>query len=107
MFINVCVCHISVPSAQPPNVELTEVQPSSLTFTWQSLPCTTRNGEVTYQYELLHQSNVIISQRTSDTSALLSPVIANTDYEFRVAASTSAGTGPYSTVRTNGMIPGE
>ena len=98
---------ILVPSAQPTNVELKEAQPSSLAFTWQRLPCSTRNGVVTYRYQLLHQSNVILSQQISDTFAFLSPLNASTDYEFRVAALTSAGMGPYSIsiqARTSGEL---
>ncbi|XP_072044911.1 receptor-type tyrosine-protein phosphatase F-like [Amphiura filiformis] len=88
----------SVPSAAPLNVRLGAVEASELEFYWQAPPCGTRHGEVHYQYEVFAQMKSPRGRITSDTSVKLQGLDSNTKYEFRVAATTSSGVGPFSNI---------
>ena len=88
------------PTDPPSNLRNTGIAPSSMSFSWDDVPCGSRGGEITgYVYDLSSASNgdLVLSGTTSAANrfVMLSGLGQQMPYDFRVAAVTSVGTGPY------------
>ena len=81
------------PSAVPANLTFIATT-TSLTFTWDEVPCGNRGGPNTYKYTLDTSSPV----ETAATSVTISDLIPCSSYQFSVLASTSAGDGPVTNI---------
>ncbi len=88
-------------------MDITAVGSSSLKFVWNDPMCGTRNGELSYRYELRGSGSdfVIEASETDHMSVTIQELVANTEYEFKVAAVSSIGQGDFSSIvraRTSG-----
>ena len=96
----------SVPSAAPANVQVDTATDTSLTFTWDEVPCGSRGGEITrYRYSFAESGESFDAGNTFDTSdadrsITRTGLTCNTEYIFRVAAINGDGVGPYSSTVT-------
>ncbi|XP_038053132.1 uncharacterized protein LOC119725683 [Patiria miniata] len=93
------------PSESPTEVNSISVTSSSLSFSWSKPPCGSRGGIITgYTYILTEvgpPSTEVVQSVTSEESVTIQGLSPLTEYSFQVAASTTAGAGPYSgAVRT-------
>ena len=91
----------SRPSAPPSNVRVTASTATTLRVEWAAPPSTDRNGIIT-SYTLQYRMESASSYTTlSPTTATLASIVSLnefTEYQVKVAASTSHGLGPYSDV---------
>ena len=90
----------SVPSGYPQNVEATAVSSRMSTLSWDPPNYEDRNGVIIgYVINVTNTRRSDTLQYTSNTTSLtLSMLSPYTTYYCIVAARTSAGTGPFSTV---------
>ena len=86
LFKTICIA----PAAAPSNVTFTSTT-TSITFTWDEIPCGSRGGSITYEY--VFDSNNGTSKSTSETFNQLRPC---SSYRFKVRAKNEAGHGLYS-----------
>ena len=95
--IIIIIC-LTAPTSTPLNVQVTSSTTSSLTFTWDEIPCGARRGVIEYVYELLDGGRVVLSDRTPSTDINIAGLMTATNYVFRVAVVSvdSGETGPYS-----------
>ena len=93
-----CVCVFVVPTA-PTSLTVDDVNNTAVTLSW--MPPNMPNGIIT-QYELQYRrSSDLINISFINSSALNATVtglLPSTDYQFRVAASTVVGQGPYTEI---------
>ncbi|XP_072041030.1 phosphatidylinositol phosphatase PTPRQ-like [Amphiura filiformis] len=91
------------PESEPQHVELSDATETSLSFSWDVLPCKESNGDIIrYEYviQVLEDSG---QYKTVSTGGINVPTCLVTignltcgrDYRFEVAGTNSAGTGPY------------
>ena len=86
----------AVPGA-PRNVRVLQQRLTSITVAWESPPLDQQNGVIiSYTVNITPQGGSAYTHVATGLSFLASSLLPNTDYSFAVAASTSAGTGPYS-----------
>ena len=76
---------------------------TSITVMWEGLSCIDRNGEITgyriqYGVTTLSSTVNITGTSASDRTFTASGLVPLTTYMFRIAAVTSDGVGPYSSV---------
>ena len=76
--------------AAPSNVAFTSTT-TSITFTWDEIPCGSRGGSITYEY--VFDSNIGTSTSTSETYNQLTPC---SSFQFKVRASNEVESGIYS-----------
>ena len=95
------------PSAPPSSVMVTDVTSTIITVQWGPVePCADKNGAITgysVRYGVMGSSERSVEMVSGDSSggeATVSGLAAATEYEYEVAAITSAGTGVYSAVLT-------
>ena len=86
------------PSSPPSSVNVSEVTSSSITVQWGPVDCIHRNGDITGYSVQYGSLNVSISGDSSGGMYVISGLMPSTTYSIQVAAETSAGTGPFSTV---------
>ena len=86
------------PSSPPSSVSVSEVTSSSITVQWGPVDCIHRNGDITGYSVQYGSENVSISGDSSGGMYVISGLMPSTTYSIQVAAETSAGTGPFSTV---------
>ena len=94
-----CVWHFSGPAVPPLNVSVTSTMQGSLSFSWSPPPCSSRGGVIQgYSYLLTERnSNAHVAQsNTTQESVTIYGLVGDTEYQFQVAAFTTAGLGPYS-----------
>ena len=79
----------------PKNVRVVSSNSSSLTFSWDEVPCGSRGeGILHYDAELSMSpsnsvtSTTVLTQQTSGTTITMSELASGTSYSFRVAAVT-------------------
>ncbi|XP_072047720.1 uncharacterized protein [Amphiura filiformis] len=97
----------AAPSVSPTNVQYISSQASSLTFTYNAIPCGSRYGNIQYQYEItdLSTNNVMIADDESIDESITNDVVTvtinslqcRTGYRFRVRGANDDGQllGPY------------
>ena len=111
LFCIVLMCCLSiiiiVPSAPPSSVMVTDVTSTTTTVQWGPVePCADQNGAITgysVRYGVMGSSERSVEMVSGDSSGgevTVSGLAAATEYEYEVAAITSAGTGVYSAVMT-------
>ncbi len=86
----------------PIDVTITGISPTSFNLTWNPPPAEYRNGIITgykVRHSYLGGSETITSIDQEFTQTVFTSLLPNTAYSVSVAASTAAGTGPYSSVR--------
>ena len=91
----------STPSAPPQNVRVTASTSNSLRIEWAAPPSPDRNGIITgytLQYKKSSASSYSTISSLTVTLASLTSLNEFTEYQVRVAASTSRGRGPFSDV---------
>ena len=76
--------------AAPSNVTFTSAT-TSITFTWDEIPCGSRGGSITYEY--VFDSNTGTSTSTSVTFNQLTPC---SSFQFKVRATNEVGSSFYS-----------
>ena len=90
----------SVPTASPVlkrNLASTE----TLTFSWHSVPCGSRHGNVThYEYSLRvagqsEEGGIVENSNTTERAATFDDPLPCTSYAFKVRAYTIIGPGPW------------
>ena len=93
-------CHIfSAPTEGPSNIILQSSTNSSLTVSWDDIPCTGRNGLITgYRYRLqrVSDNSIIVTDDTPMTTVTISDLIPDTEYYFNVGAKSERSDGPTS-----------
>ena len=85
----------SAPSAGPFSVSVVGVTSSTITVMWGSVPCIQQNGDIAVylvQYRAVGSENKETVE-TSETEITLLSLTPDTDYEIRVAAVNTEGTG--------------
>ncbi|CAI8029949.1 Neogenin (Fragment), partial [Geodia barretti] len=95
----------AAPSVPPPGVTVTDVNSSSITVQWGSVPCIHQNGAITgysVQYGVMGSGNTetVTVDGASTTQTTIPGVNPSTTYSIQVAAVNSAGTGVYSDPET-------
>ena len=97
----------TAPSAPPFSVMVTDVTSTTITVQWGAVePCADQNGAITgysVRYGEVGSSERSVEMVSGDSSggeATVSGLAPATEYEYEVAARTSAGTGVYSAVMT-------
>ncbi len=90
---------IIVPSAPPTNTSVRIASDGQLIFTWNPPKCGNRNGHI-IKYEYQFGDDVDIDKTTGFTKAtnVVLDKLDNSTTGFRVAAYTSKGRGPYSSI---------
>ena len=91
----------TVPSGYPQNIETRAVSSRMSTLSWDPPNYEDRNGVITgYVINVTNTRRNETLQYTSNTTLTLSTLSPYTTYYCVVAARTSVGTGPFSTVIT-------
>ena len=92
------LCITSEPTSAPVNVTITDIQKTSMSFTWSLPICGERHGNISmYVYELVdHRTNTNTDGETTDTTIKISNLTPFVAYTFRVGAVNVAGRGPLS-----------
>ncbi|XP_072013096.1 netrin receptor unc-40-like isoform X2 [Amphiura filiformis] len=86
-----------VPSKTPANVRATSASSTTITYSWDEIPCGNRNGVITgYRYEVTQSDSVVLADDTPLRSITVESLLPNTEYSFRVAARTKVGLGDFS-----------
>ncbi|XP_072019232.1 phosphatidylinositol phosphatase PTPRQ-like [Amphiura filiformis] len=88
----------AVPLVAPQNVQTTVVTSSSITFTWDMIPCGSRRGDLKkYLYRLINARDTtqVIADEVSATTVTIEGLMSCSNYTFVVAAKT-IDVGPYS-----------
>ena len=95
----------SVPNGQPTNVDATADSSTSVTIFWDPPSPENQNGVIiAYAINLTTVGSGDVSQYSSSTDNITIPSLNPfTSYTFTVAAQTSAGTGPFTTISTTVM----
>ena len=94
------------PGGHPPNLRLVFVTSSSVTFSWDPLPCAEKNGPITgYQYVfysgiIQQHTGTLEGENTSLYTAYDLDEYSPHMYAFKVAAVNLVGTGEYSSIVT-------
>ncbi|XP_072041080.1 netrin receptor unc-40-like [Amphiura filiformis] len=101
----------AAPSGSPPNITATVQSDSIASFSWNPIPCGQRNGNIIgYDYLLQIKGDGQLRTGTSTATYVNFADLALqcVTYEFRVAASTSGGTGTSGNLEfTLELAPGE
>ena len=92
MYKSESITFITDPTAAPSNVQSTATTSSSLTFTWDEIPCGSRGGDISYKY--IFDSSAETS--TTDKSVTFNQLAACSSYDFKVRGSNTKGDGPWS-----------
>ena len=108
MSVSICVMfsrgvyfHLSVPSAAPISVSVSEVTSSSITVQWGAVDCIHRNGDIT-GYSVRYGVQGSGSTQTVSVSGPgamdidISGLMPDTSYAVEVAAENAGGIGVYS-----------
>ncbi|XP_038069419.1 tenascin-like [Patiria miniata] len=103
----------SVPTNPPEDVMILAISANRSTgFSWSQPSCGGRGGVITkYAYRLSHQDGELVIIDSADETSREWVVFAGLEqfreYGFRVAATTSAGVGPYSQIIRATVNPGK
>ena len=90
--------HFLVPSTPPRSLMVNSITDSTMTFSWMTT--LQPSGDV-MQYDVQYRragTSSFANQTFTDLSGTVTGLTSNTAYEFRVAAVTVVGTGPYTTL---------
>lgn len=96
---NVMLLSFSVPRGSPQNISATEVSSRSATLSWSPPLPENQNGIIT---NYIINASIVPSRETfqliSESTVLeIDTLIPHTTYDILIAASTSVGSGPFST----------
>ncbi|XP_072016297.1 neogenin-like [Amphiura filiformis] len=92
------ISDIDVPTAAPTHIQASAFSPGKVKMHWEPVPCGHRNGPI-IEYEYQYAEKLNTSQTNGHTTERLSVVVDQlSQYEFRIAALTATGKGPYSEV---------
>ena len=86
----------TAPSAAP-SVTTYDLSSTAITVQWGPVDCIHRNGNITGYSIQYGNETVSISGNSSGGMYIISGLEPSTTYSIQVAASTSAGLGPYTT----------
>ena len=93
------------PAVAPPNVRITATTTASIVYAWDTIPCGSRGGSITYKYSL--DSSPPKNGTTPNTHTSVSDLTACAQYEFNVRASNSAGDGVEGSVSGDTDVEGK
>ena len=101
------MCSIAVPSGPPQNTDTSSLSSSSLLLTWDGPLQEQQNGPIVgYSVRVVRVSDSSTTDiHTNDTMLRVDSLDPYTLYEWRVAARTIAGTGPYSNPVVEQTLP--
>ncbi len=87
----------TVPTGYPTDVTLMALSASTVSATWDDVPCDTLGSKdvLRYEYELESDNGIITGSVTSKTETF-SNLQCKTVYSFRVKTITNDGEGPFS-----------
>ena len=106
-------CHsifnsLSEPTAPPQEVSIVSTSSHSYTMTWDPPPKEQQNGEiVSYEVEYREEgsNSTVVNTTTRDMRYTAEDLTTDRVYQFRVAANTVNGTGPFSEWENVTTIP--
>jgi len=103
--IYVHIIQYAAPSGPPLNIHLTAESFSSVMLSWDPPLPEQQNGRIVYYHVIVTDAGFTVNRNlTFDTSdgytQLINGLNADTSYAIRMAAATSAGTGPFSSITT-------
>ena len=101
----------AVPSAAPANFSLVSQTPTSVTVTWEPVLCMYRNGLITgYVIKYNELNTGLVSNKTigGDNMRMfeITGLKPSTQYEIKIAAMNSVGTGPFTNKSIDAMTLG-
>ena len=98
-----------VPSGAPQNVESLTLSSTSLILMWDELPSDQQNGPIIgYTVQVMRIDSVDTNEtftHNNSTTIIINELVPYTYYEWRVAAQTVAGTGPFSSTVIQQTFP--
>ena len=94
--------HSPVPNGSPQNITATEISSRSATLTWSPPLLEDQNGNITAYFinATVVGSGEMFQLVSQSTILEIDTLIPYTTYSILIAASTSVGSGPFSTVLT-------
>ena len=100
-----------VPSAAPANFSLVSQTPTNVTVTWEPLLCMYRNGLITgYVIKYKELNNDLVSNKTITGDDMrmfeITGLKPSTQYEIKITAMNSVGTGPFTNKSIDAMTIG-
>ena len=101
----------AVPSAAPANFSLVSETPTSVTVTWEPVLCMYRNGLITgYVIRYKELNTGLVSNKTiaGDKTRMfkITGLKQSTQYEIKITAVNSVGTGPFTNKSIDAMTLG-
>ena len=101
----------AVPSAAPANFSLVSQTPTSVTVTWEPVLCMYRNGVIigyVIKYKELNTGLLSNKTITGDNMGMfeITGLKPSTQYEIKIAAVNSVGTGPFTNKSIDAMTLG-
>ena len=101
----------AVPSAAPANFSLVSQMPTSVTVTWEPVLCMYRNGLIIgYVIKYKELNNDLVGNKTiaGDNMRMfeITGLKSSTQYEIKIAAMNSVGTGPFTNKSIDAMTLG-
>ena len=101
----------AVPSAAPANFSLVSQTPTSVTVTWEPVLCMYRNGLITdYVIKYKELNTGLVSNKTIEGDKMrmfeITGLKPSTQYEIKIAAVNSVGTGPFTNKSIDAMTLG-
>ena len=99
----------AVPSAAPANFSLVSQTPTSVTVTWEPVLCMYRNGLITdYVIKYKELNTSLVSNKTIEGDNMrvfeITGLKPSTQYEIKIAAVNSVGTGPFTNKRIDATL---
>ena len=94
------LCFFTAPSAPPENITILNTTLFTITVGWDEVPCIHRNGNIT-EYRIMYNAQdsiVVYDFSVSGTSARISDLQSDTEYNISVAAMNTAGVSSYRTI---------
>ena len=100
-----------VPSAAPANFSLVSQTPTNVTVTWEPVLCMYRNGLITgYVIKYKELNNDLVSNKTITGDDMrmfeITGLKPSTQYEIKITAMNSVGTGPFTNKSIDAMTIG-
>ena len=97
---------LSVPSGSPKRVAIVSTSSHSFTIKWGPPPKEQQNGEIlSYEVEYGEDTSTVVNDTTRGMRYTAENLTTDKVYQFRVAATTVNGTGPFSEWSEVGTIP--
>ena len=95
---------LTVPSAAPTSVSVSDVTSSTITVQWGAVECVHQNGHIrgyTVEYGVQGSENTeTMHFSRSETKAIISGLTSLTSYTIKLAAVNSVGVGEYTSIST-------